>query len=112
MYGVASGTDENITLTVPAAITELKAGMHFIFRPAHDNVTITPVININALGWVNILSGSNIEEFPYLLPNDILADIDAHIVFDGTYFRLQNPQAQIKKVVDDDRSTFIKYAKN
>lgn len=91
MYGTAGGTAQAITLTVSALIT-LSAGMRFTFKPIANNTATSPTININNLGAKTILRGINAAAAAALIANDIVQNIDAILEYDGTNFRLLNPQ--------------------
>ena len=91
MYGTAGGTAQAITLAVSASIT-LSAGMRFTFKPIANNTATNPTININNLGAKTILRGINAAASDALIANDIVQNIDAILEYDGTNFRLLNPQ--------------------
>lgn len=91
MYGTAGGTAQDITLTVSASIT-LSAGMRFTFKPIANNTATNPTVNINNLGAKTILRGINAAASAALIANDIVQNIDAILEYDGTNFRLLNPQ--------------------
>lgn len=91
MYGTAGGTAQAITLAVSASIT-LSAGMRFTFKPIANNTANSPTININNLGAKTILRGINAAASAALIANDIVQNIDAILEYDGTNFRLLNPQ--------------------
>lgn len=91
MYGTAGGTAQAITLAVSASIT-LSAGMRFTFKPIANNTATNPTININNLGAKTILRGINAAASAALIANDIVQNIDAILEYDGTNFRLLNPQ--------------------
>ena len=90
-YGTAGGTAQAITLAVSASIT-LSAGMRFTFKPIANNTATNPTININNLGAKTILRGINAAASDALIANDIVQNIDAILEYDGTNFRLLNPQ--------------------
>ena len=92
MYGTAGGTAQAITLAVSASIT-LSAGMRFTFKPIANNTATSPTININNLGAKTILRGINASASAALIANDIVQNIDAILEYDGTNFRLLNPQS-------------------
>ena len=91
MYRTAGGTAQAITLAVSASIT-LSAGMRFTFKPIANNTATNPTININNLGAKTILRGINAAASDALIANDIVQNIDAILEYDGTNFRLLNPQ--------------------
>lgn len=93
MRGVAGGTAQAITLTVPATIGALTAGMRFSFRPYANNTAAAPTLNVNSKGPIAILRGVNASSSTALVANDIVSTIDSIVEYDGTNFRLLNPQS-------------------
>ena len=66
--------------------------MRFTFKPIANNTATNPTININNLGAKTILRGINAAASDALIANDIVQNIDAILEYDGTNFRLLNPQ--------------------
>ena len=97
-YGVATGTAQAQILTVPLSIDSLKAGMSFFFKPIASNTGSNPTLSINGTAAKTILPGNNYYYSTTLLGGDLAIGIVAHVVYDGSYFRLQNPQSQLNKI--------------
>lgn len=98
MFGVATGTAQAITLTVPTTISALAAGMRFTFRPVAANTASDPTLNVNSLGAKTIKRGSDTfyNNSNYysndVIVNDIRTGVYAVVEYDGTNFHLMNPQ--------------------
>lgn len=92
MYGVATGTAQAQVLTVPATISALTAGMRFTFIPVANNTAAAPTLNVNGLGAKTIILGTNVASGTALIAADITINVPCIIIYDGTNFRLQNPQ--------------------
>lgn len=86
LAGSVAGTD-TITASLTPAITAYVTGMKFIFLPANANAGAA-TLGLNGLTAKTILKWTG----EALAANDLLANVPALVVYDGTNFRLLNPQ--------------------
>lgn len=94
-FGVGGGTAQAQIATVPIVSYGYAAGMEITYIPTVSNTSSNPTININGLGNKTILSGVNSSLSSTLIAGDIVVGIPARLMYDGTYFRLMNPQGLI-----------------
>lgn len=83
--GSVAGTN-TITGALTPAITAYAAGMRVSFEPANTN-TGAATIAINGLAAVNIVKHSGVS----LSGGELVADVPALLIYDGTQFFLVNP---------------------
>ncbi len=84
-YAVAAGSVN--ALTVPSTVFTLTVGTELSFLPNLANTSTTPTLNVNGLGAVTITKFGNAA----LAPGDLSTSAVAKVIYDGTYFELQNP---------------------
>jgi hypothetical protein len=93
--GTATGAVNVLAVTLPAGIgTPTQAqltGIPITFTVNLSNTTTTPTLNVNGLGAVIIIKGSSTA----LTGADLVLNTVALVVYNGTNYVLQNPQAQI-----------------
>lgn len=83
-FGVAGGTADALTLTLPIAPAAYAQPLTIKFKATNTNLS-TATINVNGLGAVEIrkiAAGIAVS----LSPNDIASGVIYDLVFDGTYF--------------------------
>jgi len=103
-FGVGGGTAQAQTATVPMVAYGYVAGMEISYIPSVTNTGAAATVNVNALGAKTILRGNSCGLGTALLAGDILLGIPAKLQYDGTNFRLLNPQASFS---DNSASGYI-----
>jgi hypothetical protein len=90
--GVATGAVNAMAVSLPASLGNPTlaqlTGVLISFLPNLANTNSGPTLNVNGLGAVAIVKGSN----TILAGGDLAASATAFLVFNGTNFVLQNPQ--------------------
>lgn len=84
--GTVAGTN-TITGVLAPAITAYASGMVITFIPAATNTGAT-TINLNAVGAKTIVKGASVA----LVAGDLVINVQAFAIYDGTNFLLMNPQ--------------------
>lgn len=89
VYFVDGGAANAYTGTLSPAISSYVAGLHVIMKVSNTN-TSSSTINLNSLGTKTIVhsDGTNINA------NDLVAGMEAKLVYDGTNFQLLNRNPQ------------------
>ena len=92
-FGVGGGTAQVQTATIPILIAAYVPGMEFAFIPSVSNTATAPTLNMNSLGAKTVLRGIKASSSSALVAGDITIGVPSKILYDGTNFRLMNPQA-------------------
>lgn len=87
-YAVDTGVQNAAVVTLAPAATALTAGLEVNFRPAAENSSTAPTLNVNGLGPATITKqGANA-----LAVGDLSNTAIANVIYDGNYWELMNPQ--------------------
>lgn len=100
VLGSVSGAD-TITASLTPAITAYATGMRVVFKPAGNNTTAV-TLNVNGVGAKDVKKWDG----DALVADDLVADVPAEVVYDGTQFYLQNPQALLSGFTSDNKAGF------
>jgi len=87
-FGIADGTAQAQTATVPIFAASYYAGLRFSAMLFVSNTDVNPTMNLNGLGAVVVKNSAGGE----LAAGDMLVGAIADFIYDGEYFRLLNPQ--------------------
>jgi hypothetical protein len=88
-YAVATGLVNVLAVTLSPAATALTAGLEVDFLPNLANTTTNPTLNVNGLGAATITKLGTAA----LAVSDLTTTAIAKVIYDGTGWELQNPQA-------------------
>lgn len=88
-YVVGGGTAQVQTATLTQAATALTAGLEVNFLPVAANTAAAPTLAVNGLTAKNITKCGTIA----VIANDLTTTAVASVIYDGTQYQLQNPQA-------------------
>lgn len=91
-YVLTTGLVDAMVATFSPAITSYTAGMMIAITANNDNTIQSPTINVNGLG-AKTVGKSGVAGV--LAPGDIVTTTVAFLIYNGTFFDLQNPQAQV-----------------
>jgi hypothetical protein len=91
---IASSTNSiNYTATSPVLKIAYLKDMIFLVKFNQTNLDEDPTININALGSV-VMKKVGISGISNILPNELKVDNIYTMVYDGTYFQIQNSKSE------------------
>ena len=87
LYSADTGSVNAYVATLSPAPTSYHTGMPIEVNISHTNTSASCTINVNGLGTKNIKlsNGSNLNI------GDLLSNMVAHLIYDGTVFQLLNP---------------------
>ena len=88
-YAVGGGIAQAQTVTLSPAATALSAGLVVNWKPNAANTASGPTLAVNGLTATTITKCGTAP----LVPNDLTTSAIARVIYDGTEFQLQNPQA-------------------
>ncbi|MGO8759320.1 MAG: hypothetical protein ACLQG3_14470 [Terracidiphilus sp.] len=86
-YAADTGSVNVMTATVTSCPSAYVTGMAIKILPAHANTTTTPTVNLCGLGTKTITKFGT----SALAASDLLTTAVAVMVYDGTYFELEDP---------------------
>jgi len=89
LYVAGGGTAQAQTVTLTPAPGSLTNGMVVRWLPLAANTLTAPTLAVNGLAATTITKCGTVA----LVANDLITTAIATVVYDGTYFELQNPQA-------------------
>ena len=93
-FGVSTGSTANAQIvTIPEAITEYKPGMQISYIPTAGNTSSIVSFNVNGVGPFLIKKANMVGGIDDITVMAILPGIMATLIFDGSNFRLQNPNS-------------------
>lgn len=87
-YAAGGGSANAQTVTLSPAVSAYAAGLKACWLPADANTSSTPTLNLNGVGAETIIKTGGAA----LANGDLSISAVACVVYDGTYFELQNPQ--------------------
>lgn len=95
VYALDTGAANAYVGTLSPAITTYALGQDFLLKAAHANNGASTV-NFNGIGAVAVkrINGADLQ------PGDILAGQILHLIYNGTYFSLQNPAGKLSEFVN------------
>jgi hypothetical protein len=88
-FVVGGGTAQVQTATLTQAATSLVAGLEVNFLPIAANTAAAPTLAVNGLTAKNITKCGTTA----VIANDLTTAAVASVIYDGTQYQLQNPQA-------------------
>jgi len=87
-YAADSGVQNAAVVTLSPVPASLAPGLEVHFMPKYANSTTTPTLNVNGLGAKTITKLGTTA----LAVNDLTTTAIAKVIYDGTYWQLENPQ--------------------
>lgn len=85
-YATSTTGNDTYVITLSPALAAYAAGQEFFFKPDAPNA-LAATLNVNGLGAKSILQ----QDGSALMDNCIVANMVAHVIYDGTNMLLQNP---------------------
>jgi hypothetical protein len=100
-YALDTGAVNVMVATLPSCPASLQTGAFFKVKPANNNTTTTPTLNVCGLGAKTVVKLNSAA----LAAGDLVTSAIGEFIYDGTNMQLMNPQTNTSGTVSSIATT-------